>query len=117
MKKCFVSLLFLSGIIFTVFTTPASQAGTSVYVNLGPYGAIGYPSAYPYPVNNGYCGAGTCVYPTSNYYPPVYYNNPYSYNNQALNNPYVFDTVNSPWASNAGRIVPIRMSPRNPYGY
>ncbi len=110
MKKIMVSLLFLTGFIFTLMTSPAIQAGPTIFVNLGPYGGIGYPTGYAYPVNNGCCNG--CAYQ-----PPVYYNNPYSYNNAPLNNPYIFDTVNSPWASNAGRIVPTRMNPRGPYGY
>lgn len=115
MKKLFISLLFLVGLVVTLFTTPASHAGgPTVFVNLGPYGAVGYPGSYAYPVNNGCCGG--CVTQVPTYYSP-YYNNPYFYNNAPLNNPYVFDTVNSPWASNAGRIAPTRMSPRNPYGY
>lgn len=110
MKKIIILSLFLASLTGVLLFTPASQAGPTVYVNLGPYGSVGYPSGYVYPVNNGCCNG--CAYPN-----PVYYNNPYSYNNAPLYNPYLFDTVNSPWASNAGRIVPTRMNPRGPYAY
>lgn len=115
-----MSLLFLTA--FSWLGLSSAQAGSSVYVNLGPYGAVAYPGAYgyqgygAYPVNNGCCnGCGNNGYPAT-YYPtaPANY---YPYYNQAPNNPYVFDNVNSPWASAAGRIVPTRMNPRNPYGY
>lgn len=111
MKKMIFSLLLLTG--FSMAAPRLVQAGPTVYVNLGPYGSVGYPAGYVYPVNNGCCNGCGYNYPTGAYYNP-YYNNPYSYNKQSINNPYVFDTTN---INNVGRIAPVRMNPRNPYGY
>lgn len=113
MKKLIVSSLFLTALFVTLLFTPASYAGPNVFINLGPYGAVGYPAGYIYPVNNGCCGACAYSNPAGVYYSP-YYNNPYAVGNQALNNPYVFDTTN---INNVGRIAPVHMNPRNPYGY
>ncbi len=120
MKKILISLFVLTALSMAGIS--ALQAGPTVFVNLGPYGNVGYPGyGYAgYPVNNGCCNNGCGNNYPAPYYPASYY--PYNnYNNQNYNqtpnNPYVFDNVNSPWASAAGRIVPIRMNPRNPYGY
>jgi len=111
MKKLFLFLFLFTGL--TLYGPSSQAGGPTVFVNLGPYGAVGYPGGYAYPVNNGCCGGCASAYPASYYpynnYPPAY--GPASYN------PYVFDTANSPWVSNAGRMVPVRMNPRNPYGY
>ncbi len=109
MKKIIILTLFLASLIGTLFLTPASYAGPTIFVNLGPYGAVSYPAGYAYPVNNG------CAYPypSNAYYNPYYNNYPVSVNNTAFNNPYVFDNTNV----NVGRIVPTHMNPRNPYGY
>lgn len=114
MKKILISLFALT--VLSMAGISSIHAGSTIFVNLGPYGNAAY-SGYGYPVNNGCCNNGCGYnYPTP-YYPASYY----PYNNQnynrAPNNPYIFDNVNSPWASAAGRIVPVRMNPRNPYGY
>jgi len=108
MKYLVAVFVFLSLITLILFTTPASQAGSNVFINVGVPGSV-YVSRPGYNCWNGFCnGAGFGPgYYRPGFYPPVA-TTPVTVYPVLLNDTGAFDNIYGPGASPARRLAPYR---------